>query len=276
MCSAVKRYTVSFTSVLLPEPDTPVTTVMRPTGICTFTRFKLLPRAPLISSTSCGSNGRRSEGSGISRRPDRYCPVNDAGFAQICFGVPCATTWPPCTPAPGPRSTTWSAARIASRSCSTTSTVLPRLRRLISVSSSRWLSRWCSPIDGSSRMYITPTSPEPIWLASRMRCASPPLNVSALRSSDRYPSPTSARNFSRLWISLTILSAISPRQPVSFSEPKNSSAARTLRPDLVQRLVLHEHVARRGIEPRAVARAHVCELWYFASSSRTAFDSVSV
>ncbi len=52
-----------------------------------------------------------------------------------------------------------------------------------SVSSSRWLSRWCSPIDGSSRMYITPTSPEPIWLASRMRCASPPESVSALRSS---------------------------------------------------------------------------------------------
>jgi len=29
------------------------------------------------------------------------------------------------------------------------------------------------------------TSPEPIWLASRMRCASPPESVSALRSSDR-------------------------------------------------------------------------------------------
>jgi hypothetical protein len=30
--------------------------------------------------------------------------------AMIGFGVPCATTSPPCTPAPGPMSTTWSAA----------------------------------------------------------------------------------------------------------------------------------------------------------------------
>ena len=35
-------------------------------------------------------------------------------------GVPSATTWPPCTPAPGPMSTSQSAVRIASSSCSTT------------------------------------------------------------------------------------------------------------------------------------------------------------
>jgi hypothetical protein len=48
--------------------------------------------------------------------------------------------------------------------------------------SSRSLSRWCRPMDGSSRMYMTPTSPAPIWLARRMRWASPPESVSALRS----------------------------------------------------------------------------------------------
>ena len=37
------------------------------------------------------------------------------------------------------------------------------------VLSKRSLSRWCNPIDGSSRMYITPTRPAPIWLASRIR-----------------------------------------------------------------------------------------------------------
>ena len=39
--------------------------------------------------------------------------------------------------------------------------------------------------EDSSKKYMTPTSPEPIWLASRMRCASPPESVSALRSSVR-------------------------------------------------------------------------------------------
>ncbi len=69
-----------------------------------------------------------------------------------------------------------------SSSCSTTSTELPRSRKRFSVLISRALSRWCNPIDGSSSTYITPVSPLPIWLARRMRCASPPDNVSALRS----------------------------------------------------------------------------------------------
>jgi hypothetical protein len=41
---------------------------------------------------------------------------------------------------------------MVSRSCSTTSTVLPRSRSCISVWSSRSLSRWCRPMLGSSRM----------------------------------------------------------------------------------------------------------------------------
>ena len=45
--------------------------------------------------------------------------------------MPCATTSPPWTPAPGPMSMTWSAWRIASSSCSTTSTVLPRSREAL-------------------------------------------------------------------------------------------------------------------------------------------------
>ncbi len=47
------------------------------------------------------------------------------------------------------------------------------------------LSRWCRPMEGSSRMYMTPVRPEPTWLASRMRWASPPESDSALRSSVR-------------------------------------------------------------------------------------------
>ena len=41
------------------------------------------------------------------------------------------------------------------------------------------------PMDGSSRMYNTPTRLEPICVAKRMRCASPPDNVAAARDSVR-------------------------------------------------------------------------------------------
>lgn len=39
---------ISLTSELLPEPDTPVTTVKTDSGKSTFTFFKLLLLAPLI------------------------------------------------------------------------------------------------------------------------------------------------------------------------------------------------------------------------------------
>ncbi len=65
-------------------------------------------------------------------------------------GEPDTTISPPCSPAPGPMSTTWSATRMVSSSCSTTRTVLPSSRSRMSVSMRRRLSRWCRPIDGSS------------------------------------------------------------------------------------------------------------------------------
>ena len=89
-------------------------------------------------------------GTGMASRPDRYAPVSDSGLASRSATVPETTMLPPCSPAPGPMSTTQSAARMVSSSCSTTISVLPRFRSRSSVSSSRWLSRWCSPIDGSS------------------------------------------------------------------------------------------------------------------------------
>ena len=69
--------------------------------------------------------------------------------------------------------------RIASSSCSTTITVLPEVAQVGQGLEQASLSRWCRPIDGSSSTYITPTRPAPIWLARRMRCASPPDRVSA-------------------------------------------------------------------------------------------------
>src|SRR6218665_2888230 len=47
---ATAAYSVSLTSVLLPEPETPVTQVSRPTGKSTLTCRRLLPLAPITRS----------------------------------------------------------------------------------------------------------------------------------------------------------------------------------------------------------------------------------
>ena len=71
----------------------------------------------------------RRSGTGMPIAPVRYLPVSESFDAMMSAGVPCATISPPWMPAPGPMSSTWSAVRIASSSCSTTITVLPRSRR---------------------------------------------------------------------------------------------------------------------------------------------------
>ncbi len=176
---------MSLTSVDLPEPDTPVTDVSVPSGNDTSMPRRLCSRAPTTVSWRFLSILRRLAGIGIDLRPDRYAPVIDSLFVSSFLYGPLCTTLPPCSPAPGPMSTTQSDVRMVSSSCSTTISVLPRSRSLVSVSINRWLSRWCRPIDGSSSTYSTPTRPLPICVASRMRCASPPDNVPDARSSDR-------------------------------------------------------------------------------------------
>ena len=112
----------------------------------------------------------------------------------------------PCFPAPGPISTRWSAARIVSSSCSITITVFPKSRNLCKVFPDNFLlSRACRPTDGSSRIYNTPTSCDPICEASRILCVSPPARVFAERPEVKYPRPTLSKKCKRLWISFTIL-----------------------------------------------------------------------
>ena len=86
---------------------------------------------------------------------------------------------------------------------------------------------------------MTPTSPAPIWLASRIRCASPPDRVSALRFSDRYSRPTLTRKVRRSRISLLILAAISPRR--NFDAP----FAGQVLPG--QRVRIRRHLVRRAL-----------------------------
>ncbi len=45
-------------------------------------------------------------GTGIDNLPEIYCPVSEALTLEISAAVPCATTSPPCLPAPGPISIT--------------------------------------------------------------------------------------------------------------------------------------------------------------------------
>ncbi len=131
---------MSFTRVDFPEPDTPVTDTKQPRGISTLIFFRLCSLAPLIViHLSLGI--LRSLGIGIVFFPAMYCPVIDSLFFFSCDTEPEWTMSPPCSPAPGPISTTWSAMQIVSSSCSTTKTLFPISRSLSRVSISLLLSR---------------------------------------------------------------------------------------------------------------------------------------
>src|ERR671921_787157 len=66
---------MSLTRLDLPEPETPVTATSRPSGKVTSTPLRLCSRAPLTTSSRPGVGWRRTCGTAISLRPERYCPV---------------------------------------------------------------------------------------------------------------------------------------------------------------------------------------------------------
>ena len=187
-----------------------------PFSVCADTPFSVSHRGPAV---------RRSSGSGIEMAPVRYCPVS--GLFAASLSGPLNTTSPPLSPLPGPISTIQSDMRTASRSCSTTITVLPASRSRRNRPSSRSMSRGCKPMLGSSSTYSVSTSCAPRLLASAMRCASPPESVRAARSIDRYPSPTSRRNRTRARASRKTLSAIFASNGVRVSESVHRSSAST-------------------------------------------------
>ena len=137
----------------MPEPETPATATRRPSGRRTVTSRRLFCRAPtMVIAPSARRNGTtRGRAAGRPARPGaprrtpdarprprgpaarRSSPVAEPLTRARARGVPSKRTRPPRRPAPGPRSIRWSAASIASGSCSTTTTVLPRsasLRRM--------------------------------------------------------------------------------------------------------------------------------------------------
>ena len=76
------RYRMSVTSVLLPEPETPVTAVNVPSGKRTSRSCRLWARAPTTSSAR-PLPVRRRAGMGTLRSPRRYAPVIERGSARI-------------------------------------------------------------------------------------------------------------------------------------------------------------------------------------------------
>ena len=187
-----------------------MTTQSTPSGMSTSTSWRLCVEAP---RTSSAPDAERTDS--LSRaRSSRWRPVV-VSLSRSPSTVPSKQTVPPPVPAPGPRSTTWSAIAMVSGLCSTTSTVLPLSRSC----SSRWFIRsmscGCRPIVGSSKTYVTSVSDEPRWRIILVRCASPPDRVPAGRSSERYPRPISSNESSRCC------------SPVSSGPTDGSSRSRT-------------------------------------------------
>ena len=112
----------------MPEPLTPVTTQRTPSGNVDVDLLEVVPARPGQARSApvggaVGARGRRPSAAreevagGRARRRRRSPP-----------GGPRRATRPPASPAPGPMSTSRSAARMIASSCSTTTTELPASR----------------------------------------------------------------------------------------------------------------------------------------------------
>jgi hypothetical protein len=95
------------------------------------------------------------------------------------------------SPAFGPISMRISAERMISSSCSTTTTVLPMSLSLFITEISLSVSLGCSPMLGSSNIYIDPTRELPKAVTRFILWLSPPERVLLVLSRERYDKPTS-------------------------------------------------------------------------------------
>ncbi len=146
-----RAQSTSCTSVDLPEPETPVTHVKAPSGILTSIPLRLWARAPPHDEREAvaragASGGRRSQ------VPAQVLAGEAAPVPSSSGKLPWNTTRPPCSPAPGPRSTMWSAARhdrgVVLHDAAPCS---PGRAGPCRMPISRSVSRGCRPTDGSSR-----------------------------------------------------------------------------------------------------------------------------
>ncbi len=112
----------------------------------------------------------------------KYWAVRDWWLVRNLSKGPSNMTFPPASPARGPRSIVYSADFMISGSCSTTMTVFPISFRDLRISTRRRLSRAWRPILGSSKTNSVPTRDALKAAARLILCASPPLKVKVIRS----------------------------------------------------------------------------------------------
>ena len=92
--AAIPLYNISFTKVLLPDPETPVIHTNFPKGILAVKFFKLFSLA-LATYINLPFPSLVSSGIIICFFPLKYCPVIESSFCNISSKVPCATIFPP-------------------------------------------------------------------------------------------------------------------------------------------------------------------------------------
>ena len=175
---------LSSTMVVLPEPDTPVTTVSRPLGMsasrgltvwmASVAKRMARARTGRLRACAAASAPRRAR-SGRARSGRR-------GFAAICSSVPWAITRPPPAPASGPISISQSASFRIWVSWSTSSTELPSATRSRITPFRPTMLAGCRPMEGSSSTYSTPVVRLRTARASCIRWRSPVESVEAARS----------------------------------------------------------------------------------------------
>ena len=142
-------------------------------------------------------------------RPEMYAPVSESGSRMISSGVPCATRL----------------AAMSSRARPEIHDIIRAADRLFIVLHHQHRVAQVAQIlpaqsaagrypDDAARSTArpahtsTPRSFDPICVASRIRCPSPPDKVAAERSSEMYPKPTAFKNCSRSTISCMTRPAI--------------------------------------------------------------------
>ena|GEM_PF-4206386 len=152
MAASMAGIRLSKISVVLPEPETPVTAISRPLGMSKSRAWTVCKGA--VDSLICPCANMAS-GVAVSRITGFSLSAKNPAMSELVFFataliVPCATICPPCSPAFGPISINQSAAFKTRTSWSTNITELPWAIRSSITPNSPSTFAGCKPIDGSS------------------------------------------------------------------------------------------------------------------------------
>ena len=84
-----------------PDPETPVTPAKQAEGNVDVDAAQVVDARALELEVLAAGFAAGAWGTGMVRRPERYLPVMEFGFAMTSGTVPAARSWPPSSPAPG-------------------------------------------------------------------------------------------------------------------------------------------------------------------------------